>query len=115
MTENTIWIPGKPIPWSRTGGRGAVRYTRPEYRAWLEAGHWHLVANRPRMHDGPVRLSVVVDADHVEATVVESDTTRPKGLQGDLDNYGKAVADLLTDWAYFDDRQIAELDVRWAG
>lgn len=95
-----LWIPGLPIAWARVATRGFQRYTPEPYASWLAGAAGHVLAQRdPGARgpmDGPVALAVRVFPNGVGVVLTPAaDSARPKGLQGDLDNYGKAVADAL--------------------
>jgi Holliday junction resolvase RusA-like endonuclease len=64
--------------------RGRVKTKK--YKAWIKQAGWELVMQRPSAVSGPYDLAIVV----------------PK-TRGDLDNYGKAISDLLVTHKLIDD------------
>lgn len=57
--------------------------------------------------DGPVWMDVVIGSDWIYVDVYEIlESVRPKYIQGDIDNYVKAISDGLNGHAYLDDKQI---------
>lgn len=56
---------------------------------------------------GPVAMTIVIGTDWVEVQVEELEQGhRPKYVQGDIDNYVKAISDGLNGVAYKDDKQV---------
>lgn len=94
----TMRVEGRPVPWSRTRGRGKRRYTPRKYRDFkallqLQAR----AAGAPRTGREDVRLAVRVGLAN-------------RSGQGDLDNYCKAVMDALEGVIWANDRYIVELE-----
>lgn len=88
-------VPGRPIakarPRSTTTNGRTVTYTPARTKAFeARVRHAALEAGVRRIA-GPVRLTV-----HVY------------GVQGDWDNYGKAISDALNQVAYEDDKQVVD-------
>jgi len=66
--------------------------------------------------DGPIGVEVGIGDSDVIVTVYSlDDTMRPKGIRGDMDNYGKAILDGLNGVAFKDDRQIEQLYIYFRG
>lgn len=108
------FLPGRPVPFARTRGRGAHRYTPERYRLWKQAVGWHLLRAKVKPIEGPVAVSMIVTPDGVDVDFRPVATTRPKGIRGDLDNYAKAVLDAAQGIAYHDDRQVTAVSVAFA-
>lgn len=112
-----LWLPGRPVPFARTDRNPATgrRYNRAEYQVWLNAAAWEVKRQRGDTFTGPVAVSVTVFPNGIGVGITDALPARPKGIQGDLDNYLKAVADALGSrrgrggGAILDDRQIAGL------
>jgi Holliday junction resolvase RusA-like endonuclease len=87
-------VPGRPVPWSRTGGNGSVRFTPKKVRDWEKAAAAVFSAStRVRDFDGPVRLQVTTlhpRPKRLKTGGRQWFTPRP-----DTDNLIKAVADSL--------------------
>lgn len=82
-------------------------YEKQVRQAWIDQEGW-------TQYTGPVGLSLIIRRDHIEVDVWElAESHRPKGNQGDLDNFMKAVGDGLAGAAYLNDRQIHYLDIRF--
>ena len=112
-----IWIPGKPIPFTRTGQNPQTghRYQHPEYREWKESAGWHMKADRPGPPTAPgaIALEVKVQHDGISLWVDRiAPSHRPykQGIRGDLDNYVKAVLDAGNGVLFEDDRQVVRLN-----
>lgn len=105
-----LWLPGRPVPWSRTAHtRSGRRYNPAVYATWLNNTRWAIrehISGDPI--EGPVALAVVVHPDGLAVTVTELDhRARPVGIRGDLDNYYKASGDVLERAGVIaDDRQV---------
>ena len=112
MSEHTIWLPGKPVPWTRTAG-GPRRYQSPKYAAWLDEMRWLMTSQSPQQQTGPQRVEMEVTPDGIVVRLSHSEQKRPKGMRGDLDNHVKAVLDVLAPQWYEDDRQVTELEARF--
>lgn len=110
-------IPGKPQPWTRTGGHGAQRYTAPKTRQ-----HKRLISQigalhfRGRLLSGPLRLEVcaVFERPKSRPSCIDAATWatgaacwRPSTPDGD--NIAKAVMDALNGIAWTDDAVVCEL------
>ena len=76
MKDHNIWLPGKPVPWQRTAGSGARRYTNPRYQAWLEEARWLMLAQHPTQLDGPVRVEMEVSSSGIRAGFSHSEFKR---------------------------------------
>ena len=116
MTDDlaALWLPGRPVPWARTGGSGSRRFLRPEYRQWSgDAG----IAARFQHSGSPiddrvaVALRVFPNGISVGITALP-ERIRPVGIRGDLDNYAKSALDTLQRSGVLkDDRLVEALEV----
>ena len=113
----SIPIMGKPIVWSRTATLGDGTRVNPQrYRDWkrhakdvLQAGAGY------RTFRGEVAVDIELHPDRVTVAVEALDDERRAGtgLQGDVDNYAKAVLDALQAGEVLtDDKTVAQLTVR---
>ncbi len=113
----TIDIMGKPIVWARTLTLpDGSRVTPTRYRVWkkhasevLEAGAGY------RTFKGEVVVDIELHPDRVTVTVQALGPERRPGtgLQGDVDNYAKAVLDALEARGVLtNDKMVAQLTVR---
>ena len=112
-----IWIPGKPVPFMRTGSsRSGHRYSIPEYREWKEMAGWVMAAESERITSGAIEVDITVQPDGLWVAVTKVDEDHrafKRGLRGDLDNYGKAVLDAANGIMFTDDRQVVRLSERF--
>lgn len=112
-----IWIPGKPVPFQRTGtSRTGHRFSIPVYREWKEMAGWEIQAQTSDRLRGAIALELVVSVDGMAVIGREvADDHRPikRGLRGDIDNYGKAFLDAANGILFADDRQVVDLSVRF--
>ena len=75
------------------------------------AQHWKEQNPGHELLEGPIGLQVLIGSNHIEVSVWElEEGTRPKYIQGDVDNYIKAISDSLNGVAYKDDKQIHHLE-----
>jgi len=69
-------------------------------------------SNSTDPYEGPVGMRVVIHSEGVQVDVWELDGSyRPKYVQGDVDNYVKAISDGLNGHAYLDDKQVHHVEV----
>lgn len=87
--------------------KSTLDYEKEIREAWIEQEGY-------TQYSGPVGISVIIRRDHIEVEVWElEESHRPKGVQGDGDNYLKAICDGLSGAAYLNDKQIHYYDVRF--
>lgn len=61
---------------------------------------------------GPVKMEVMIGSTHIDIKVTPlQESSRPKGVTGDIDNYQKAIQDALNTVAFLDDKQVETLEV----
>lgn len=111
----------RPIAFARTGlelvdeDTGKRRRLNPaRYRNWKDAAALLAIQHRARAGgrplEGPLGIDIVVGPDGIAYEVFElGATSRPGRLQGDLDNYVKALLDALQGVAYSDDKAIQRI------
>ena len=99
------WIPGSPVPWQRTRGRGSRRFTAPADRVWRTAvGYYANVAMRST---APTAEPVALGCEFFFKRPARGKLLFPTGPHDpDLDNLEKAVADALQGIVYDNDRQV---------
>ena len=116
-----VHLPGKPIPYPRSGtGPGGRRYTPGPFADWMQLAA-KAIAETDGIElgiEGPVAVSITVTPAGYDVDLRPSTIERPKGLRGDIDNYEKAVLDALQ-WRddhplappgwILDDRQVVAL------
>ena len=113
----TIPIMGKPIVWARTAtSNSGKRVTPARYRAWKRHAREVLRAGAGyRTFQGEVAVEIELHPDRVTVAVEAIDDARRPGtgLQGDVDNYAKAVLDTLEAGGVLtNDKTVAQLTVR---
>lgn len=87
-------VPGKPVTWKRTRGKGGRRYTPKVCREYRKRIRKHARRAGVTMFKGVVRMRV--------------DVYLGGGQRGDTDNYVKAYMDALEGMAYENDRLVAD-------
>ncbi len=113
----TIDIMGKPIVWARTTTTPEGKRVNPtRYRAWKQHAIEVLRAGAGyRTFNGEVAVDIELHPDRVTVTVQALGTERRPGtgLQGDVDNYAKAVLDALEAGGVItNDKEVTQLTVR---
>lgn len=113
----TIPIMGKPIVWARTTTTPeGKRVTANRYRTWKRHAKEVLQAGAGyRTFRGEVAVDIELHPDRVTVAVQALDDARRPGtgLQGDVDNYAKAVLDALQAGGVLtDDKTVTQLIVR---
>lgn len=99
----TVTIPGRPVPFARTGGGGAHRFDPAQYRAWKATARVFVIgAQGPRGMAQRVRLEVdavfprpAARPDGVTSAEWSTGSRVRRAGTEDLDNVVKAVADVL--------------------
>ena len=110
-------VPVKPKAMPRPRAKpGQKAYYPQAYQEWRERAGLHLrsVWNRAkgRTVEGPVSVTIHLDTDEFTVWFGTVDVERVKGLRGDVDNYGKAVLDLMVDQGLIEnDSQVTVLNV----
>ena len=116
-----LWLPGRPVPYDRAVTAVNRRTGRPmrvhsqRYRDWRSTAAEAAWFAARTTWTVPVGVWVGVEPDRVEVVITPHTTTRPKGIRGDIDNYGKAVLDALQQGGVLaDDRLVETLTVTFA-
>lgn len=114
-----IEILGKPIVWARTTTTPEGKQVTPtRYRAWKRDAAEVLQAGAAyRTFSGEVNVDIELHPDRVTVAVQALDDEDQRragtGIQGDVDNYAKAVLDALQYAGVLnDDRDVAQLTIR---
>lgn len=111
---NWATIRGRPVTKGRPRlGRRRRAYTPARTVAYekLVGEEWSSQCDEPPL-EGPVGMRVVIHSEGVQVEVWElEESSRPKYVTGDMDNYVKAISDGLNTFAYVDDKQVHHLEV----
>lgn len=94
-------------------GRRRRAYTPVKTQQFEEtfAQHWKEQNPDHELYTGPVGMRVLIGSNHIEVLIWElEESARPKYIQGDVDNYLKAISDSLNGVAYTDDKQVHHLE-----
>lgn len=109
MERYLIVIPGKPVAWSRTGGRGKTRFKRPDQRAFVEVAI--AAAQRAGVPFlGDRTLKVVIWVFFPPKNPPRKKVPRPMTwypLGKDWDNLAKMIGDALQGVIWANDSRIA--------
>ena len=106
MTPFAFTVPGTPIPWQRARGRGKLRFSSPEQKAYQDSVRWAALAACPVS----LRSALVKDAGLV--WIVALSIAVPNRRRRDADNVQKQIGDALQGVLWLDDSQIVEWHVR---
>lgn len=118
-TTFSVTIPGDPIPWKRTRGRGFHRFSDPRYKAFKERCIVYMVQamKAHRSNTGAIIYPCILRAGFYR----QAPKRKPSGCHGlfwhrdndyplpivpDLDNLVKGIKDALTDANVIDDDNI---------
>lgn len=108
-------IKGRPVTKGRPRlGRRRKAYTPARTIAYEQAvaEQWASEWGEFAPYTGPVGMRIVICSEGVEVEVWElEEGHRPKYVQGDVDNYVKAISDGLNGHAYKDDKQVHHVEV----
>ena len=108
-------IVGRPVTKGRPRlGRRRKAYTPAKTIAYekLVADQWAEQNPDDDPIQGPVGMRIVIHSEGITVEVWElEDSYRPKYVQGDVDNYCKAISDGLNGHAYLDDKQVHHMEV----
>lgn len=108
-------IPGEPVAFARSGGKGAIRFTPKKQRDFM--GLVKLAAagamNGQPPLDGPLEMTIratyLVPASWSKK---RRDAAHWRTSKPDADNLAKIVADAINEIVYLDDSQVASLTVQ---
>lgn len=111
----TVRLEGHIVPKARPNfdGRSGRAYHAKGYSDWLEDAGWQVKAQRRgRTHEGPVTIKIVLAGEKAAIRVEDAEPTRPKGVQGDIDNIAGSVLDALEAGGIItNDKQATRLEV----
>jgi Holliday junction resolvase RusA-like endonuclease len=115
-----VVIPGRPKPYQRVRrGKGDRLYLPPGYREYRDdvaAKALRMLGPKDIGPEDLVEVWITVYSDKVEVWFSTlSGSHRPKGIRGDLDNYGKTILDAAQAAGILpDDRQVVRMLLRFA-
>lgn len=108
-------IPGKPITWGRPVDTDGRRLNPVRYRRWKSDAVTAIqVAAGLRSFTGEVAVDIDLHPDRVEIKIGQVLSRRAgSGIQGDVDNYAKAVLDAIQEAGVIaNDRDVTVMMVR---
>jgi Holliday junction resolvase RusA-like endonuclease len=113
----TITVPGEPVPWMRSRGSGARRFTDPRDRAHRALVALYATQAMAQLRKAPMNSYMRLDAlFYITPPASASKANKARMLAGhlrptsnDIDNLLKSVMDALRGVSYTDDRLIVEL------
>lgn len=110
-----IEVFGRPMPKVRPrfDSRTKNAYMPREYKEWKADVHLQAKLLKMPEFEGPVALSVALHGDSTLLQVSSLESTRPKHVTGDVDNYAGAYMDALQGIAYKNDSQVHDLRGRF--
>lgn len=108
-------IPGEPVAFARSGGKGAIRFTPKRQRDFMAlvqlAASKAMAGQEP--FAGPVEM--VVRATYLIPKSwprKKADTAKWRTSKPDADNLAKIIADAINTIVFADDAQVASLTVQ---
>lgn len=108
-----VVIEGKPMPKKRPIVTRNGTYMPAPYTKWKKDVAIQAKATRPPLLDCPVSVEVALSRDFAVVVVSEVESTRPKGLTGDTDNYAGAYMDALQGIMFGNDRAVHDIRGRF--
>jgi Holliday junction resolvase RusA-like endonuclease len=108
-------IPGEPVAFARSGGKGAIRFTpkrQRDFMALVKLAAANAMAGAPPI-EGPVEM--ILRATYcapVSWSKKKRDAAHWRTSKPDADNIAKIVADAINEIVYLDDSQVASLAVQ---
>lgn len=109
-----ITIPGEPVAWARTGGRGKIRYTKPKQRTGkgVLMMYFEEAMEGRDPFDGPLQMDVICVFPNRKKP--RKRVPRPRRWhtkKKDRDNLLKLIQDAGNGILYHDDSQVVAGDV----
>lgn len=108
-------IPGEPVAFARSGGKGTIRFTpkkQRDFMALVKLAAAAAMDGAPPL-DGPLEMTIratyLVPASWPRK---RRNAARWRTSKPDADNLAKIVADAINEIVYVDDAQIASLSVQ---
>ena len=115
LEEIFFVVPGKPLPWQRSGHHGNTHYTPKAMAAHQELVRSHALLAGARKMEGPLKMTLAFifmppqTWSQKKQDLALGDGLWPTG-RPDLDNLVKEIKDALNGVLYEDDAQIVSLD-----
>jgi len=110
-------IPGEPVAFARSGGKGKIRFTPKRQRDFMALAQLaaHRAMNGQPPLEGPIELPIRATY-RVPASWSKkrADAARWRTSRPDADNIAKIVADSINEIVFGDDSQVANLVVQKA-
>lgn len=122
VTPITFRIPGEPVAWARSGGKGPIRFTPAKQRqfgALVKQVASDALPRGWKFPIGPLRMHVVCVFERPKSKCRKKDQPHLRAWYDggkDFDNCGKIIADNIQGIVIANDRQIADGHVtKWLG
>jgi Holliday junction resolvase RusA-like endonuclease len=115
MSRVSFTVPGEPVAFARSGGKGTIRFTpkrQRDFMAFVKLAAAGAMCGEPPF-DGPVELTIratyLIPASWPKKRRASA---RWRTSKPDADNLAKIIADACNEIIYADDAQVAILTVQ---